>query len=177
MRPFHALPMLAAIALVACNNDAETELNDEALAAGEVDGVLNDNGVKPGAGEYATSVELIDFDAPGLDEATIAEARNAFAEGAGEPHLFCVTEETSREDWLSDMVEADCTLSRLTADDNSIEGAMQCSAQDGLNGRIEITGTSGDEGSDLRLTVPVETAAGEGTVRMRVQTNRVGDCG
>ena len=176
MRPIHALPLIAALALAACGDDTDAELTDEALSAEEV-ASIEDNGNMPAPGEYTTDEELIEFDAPGLSDEALAEARAEFAAGAEEPLLFCVTEETTREQWLSDMTEANCTLSRLAADGNNIDGVMQCSAEEGLNGRIEVAGTAGPEGSDLRLTVPVQTAAGEGTVRMRVRSERVGDCG
>ena len=176
MRFTPALPLIAALALAACSDDADAELTDEALSEEEV-ASIEDNGEMPAPGEYTTSEELIEFDAPGLDDAKLAEARNAFAEGAAEPLLFCITEETTREQWLSAITEANCTLSRLSADGNNLDGVMQCSAEEGLNGRIEVSGTAGADGSDLRMNIPVQTQAGEGTARIRVRSERVGDCG
>ena len=179
MRPTITLlrtaPLVAALALAACNNDAE-EMSDEQLSAEDVAGI-EDNGTMPQPGEYATTVELVEFDAEGLDSETLAEARQEFAAGAGEPHLYCVTEETTREAWLSDMVEAECSLNRLVANEGDFEGAMTCQSDIGLNGRVELAGNATEQGSDMRMTYNVPTQGGEGTLRMRVQTNRVGDCG
>ena len=177
MRSTIVLPLFAALALSACASEDDEAVTDEALAEDEVSGVVEDNGVTPSPGEYATSVELIEFDAPGLPEETIEQARREFAVGAREPNLYCLTEGVTREQWLSEMVEADCTLSRFTAEGNDMDGAMQCSSDIGLDGRVEIAGTSAEEGSDLRMTYTLPTSAGEGTVRMRVTSERTGDCG
>lgn len=177
MRPIYALPLIAAFALAACGDDAAEGLTDEELAAGDVAPVIEDNGVMPQAGEYSTTVELIEFDAPGLAESAIAEARAEFAAGASEPNLYCVGQDFSREQWFSEMVEATCTLSRFTADGNDLDGAMACNSDIGLNGRVEVAGRTAEEGSDLRMTYTLPLQSGEGTLRMRVVSERIGDCG
>lgn len=177
MRSIFAFPLIAAFALAACGDDADEALTDEELAAGDVAAVIEDNGAKPQAGEYSTTVELVEFDAPGLEESAIAEARAEFAAGAGEPNLYCVGEDTTREQWFSEMVEASCTLSRFTADGNDLDGAMTCNSDIGLNGRVEVAGRTAEEGSDLRMTYSLPLETGEGTVRMRVVSERIGECG
>jgi len=177
MRQIYALPLMAAFALAACGGETDEELNDESLAAGDVEAVIEDNGAMPQAGEYSTTVELVEFDAPGLAESAIAEARAEFATGAGEPNLYCVGEDFSREQWFSEMVEASCTLSRFTADGNDLDGAMTCTSDIGLNGRVEVAGNTAEEGADLRMTYTLPLESGEGTVRMRIVSERIGDCG
>ncbi len=176
LRPLLVLPLLAAFALSACGDDGEEALTDEALAADEVAAVIEDNGAMPQAGEYSTQVALIEFDAPGLEDAAIAEARTEFEAGAAEPNLYCISEDVTREAWLSEMVEAECTLSRFTADGNTMSGAMSCTAEEGLNGRVEMEGRTAEGGSNLTMTYTLPTAAGEGTVRMSVVSERIGDC-
>lgn len=176
MRLFHALPLIAAISLAACGDDVDEALTDEDLAAEDVTPVIEDNGVMPAAGQYSTRLELVDFTAPGLSEASIAEARSEFEAGAAEENAYCVTEETTREQWLSEMTEAACTLSRFTADGNTLDGAMTCSSDIGLNGRVEISGRTAEEGSNLRMVYNLPTAAGEGTVTMQIVAERTGDC-
>lgn len=178
MRPIYAtlrlLPLAAALALTGCQ-DEEPGLTDEEMAAAS--GVV-DNAVMPKSGEYSTGVELVELDAPGKDDATIAAMRDAFAEGAAEPHLLCVTQDTTREEWLSEMNEAQCSLTRLTAEGNSFDGAMTCSSEDGLNGPVDIAGTVGEAGSDLTLTAKVPTGETEATVRFKVTTQSTGEsCG
>ena len=178
MRSTFTLPVLAAFALSACGGEADEAVSDEALSADEVAVVIEDNGLQPGAGEYSVRTELIEFDAPGLSEASIAEARAEFESGAGAPYLYCVTEGITREAWFSQMVESECTLSRFSANGDALEGVMSCTAPEGLNGRVEVAGTSDADSSDLRMTATVPTSAGEGTVRFRVLAEATGEgCG
>ncbi len=175
MRAFHALPLLAAIALAACEKDPAAEGD---LAAGDVDAAIADNGIMPLPGEYSTRESLVELDAPGMTEGSIADMRAAFNEGAEDPHLYCVTEETTREQWLSDMVEADCTLSSFNAEGTELTGVMACSSDESFDGRVEIGGRSAEEGSNLTMTYAFPTAAGEGTVRLQVVAEKTGDsCG
>ena len=176
MRLSTVMPLIAAIALSACGDDVDEALTDEELAAEDVAPVIEDNGVMPQPGQYDIRVQLNEFDAPGMNEAVIAEAIAEFEAGAQEEISFCVTEETTREEWLSAMTEADCTLSRFTADGNDLEGAMRCSSDIGLNGRVDVSGRTAEEGSNLRMTYTLPTTAGEGTVDMQVVAERSGDC-
>ncbi|QZH75573.1 MAG: DUF3617 family protein [Erythrobacter sp.] len=176
LRPLLVLPLLAVLALSACSDEADEALTDEALSADEVAAVIDDNGAMPQPGEYSTQVSLIEFDAPGLQDATIAEARAEFEAGAAQPHLYCIGEDVTREAWLSEMVEAECTLSRFTANGNEMSGAMACTAEEGLNGRVEMEGRTAEQGANLTMTYTLPTAAGEGTVRMNVVSDRIGDC-
>lgn len=177
MRSTFALPLLAAFTLSACSGDDEA-VSDEALSADEVAAVIEDNGLQPGAGEYSVRTELISFEAPGLADVSVAEARAEFESGAGAPYLYCLTDGITREAWLSQMVESECTLSRFSANSDALEGVMNCTASEGLNGRVEISGTSDADSSDLRMTATVPTAAGEGTVRFRVLAEATGEaCG
>ncbi|WP_156169883.1 DUF3617 domain-containing protein [Aurantiacibacter luteus] len=169
------LPLAAALALAACNS--EEPAIDAALTGEEVAG-MSDNGTALQPGEYSTALELIEIDAPGASEEQLAEMRSEFASGAEEPQLYCVTDGMSREDWLSAMAQASCTLSSLTAEGSSIEGAMSCNADEGLNGRVEFAGTVNQSDADLRLTYPLPLQTGEATVRFGVKSQRTGDsCG
>ncbi|MBH5322040.1 DUF3617 family protein [Aurantiacibacter sediminis] len=176
MRFTHALPLIALAALTACGDDVDEALTDEALASEDVAPVIEDNGVMPQPGQYTTRIQLVEFEAPGLTEDAIAEARTEFEAGAAEENSYCVTEDLTREQWLSEMTEADCTLSRFTADGNDLEGAMTCNSDIGLNGRVEISGRTAESGSNLQMSYNLETAAGEGTVVWQTVAERTGDC-
>ncbi|MDE1467817.1 DUF3617 domain-containing protein [Aurantiacibacter sp. D1-12] len=176
MRLFQALPLIAAVALAACGDDVDEGLTDEELAAEDVAPVIEDNGAMPQPGQYDIRLQLNEFDAPGMSEAAVAEAISEFEAGAEEGHSFCVTEEMTRERWLSEMTESDCTLSRFVADGNTLDGAMMCESDIGLNGRVDISGRTAEGGSNLRLTYTLPTAAGEGTVSMQVVAEQAGDC-
>lgn len=173
MRPIPLLTLAAVLALAACKDEAPA--SEGALSNADVEGI-SDNAGTLQPGEYATREELVELDAPGADEAAVTAMRAAFTEGAAEPHLYCVTEEMTREQWLSAMTGANCTLSRLDAEGASLDGAMVCNAEEGLNGTVEFTGTVNDTASNVTMTyaTPLQ-AGGEATARFTVSSERTGE--
>ena len=170
-----ALPIVVALSLAACNRDEPAA--EGALTGEEVAGIA-DNGTALQPGEYSASQELIEIDAPGASEQMLADMRAAFAEGADEPQLLCVTEGMTREQWLSALAQSNCTLANLTAEGGSIEGAMSCNAEEGLNGRVEFAGTMQENASDLAMTTSIPMQSGEARVRFSVRSQGTGEsCG
>lgn len=179
MRLIHSLPLLAGLALAACNNDADEDLTDEALSMDEVM-AMEDNGVMPRPGLYDTRVELVSFDIPGVPESNIDMDMllREMEEGARSQSTYCVTQDMDREAWISEMTDNDCSISRLSAEGGTIDLAMTCEAADGPQGRIEMTGTARETASDMemRFTQPIP-GIGEADIAMRVQSERTGECG
>ena len=178
MRFTHALPLLAGLALVACGDDVDEELTDEALSMGEVLAEIEDNGVMPQPGQYSANVELLSFEMANASSIDMSALQQEFADGAGEAGSYCITEEMDREAWLSEMTDNNCSVTRLSAEGTELELAMTCNAEDGPQGRIMMTGTAGETSSDMEMTFaqPIP-GLGDATVRMRLLTERTGDCG
>jgi len=176
MRLIHALPVLAALALAACDNTDE-DLSGEALSMDEVMAEIQDNGMMPQPGEYATTYELISVDVPGASSVDMNALQAAFAEGAEEQPSFCVTDAMDREAWISAMTDNSCSISRLAAEGETIDLAMTCEAEDGPQGRIALSGTATDTSSDLEMTFtqPIP-GVGDANIVMQVGTQRTGDC-
>ncbi len=177
MRLIHCLPLLAGLALVACDN-ADEDLTDEALSMDEVLAEGQDNGIMPQPGEYSIDNELVSFEMVAGQVQDMAALEAAFAEGAQEQSSFCVTEAMDREAWISAMTDNSCTVSRLDADDGAIDLAMTCDAEDGPQGRITMNGTTSDTSSDMEMgfTQPIP-GVGDANIVLQVQTRRTGDCG
>lgn len=176
MRLIHALPLLAGLALAACNN-SDDELADEALSMEDVLAEIEDNGIMPQPGQYIADVELISFEMPGATTIDMSVLQQEFAEGAASNSTYCVTEEMNREAWISEMTDNSCTVSRLTADGSEIDLAMSCTAPDGPQGRILMTGTTTETGSDMEMAFnqPIP-GIGDASIRLRVSAQRTGDC-
>ena len=177
MRFVHALPIFAAIALAACSGKADDELAGEALSADEVAGAAAADFTMPRPGQYRTTQELVDFTMPGLPAGQMEMVRSQFAAGASEPHTYCVNEQMTREKWLSDMAESDCTVSSSAATADGINMVMSCTGAEGVAGRITLTGTTTTEGSDMEMSFTQAIPnMGDSTIKMRVKSERVGDC-
>ena len=177
MRFVHALPIFAAIALAACSGKADDELAGEALSADEVAGAAAADFAMPRPGQYRTTQELVDFTMPGLPAGQMEMIRSQFAAGASEPHTYCVNEQMTREKWLSDMAESDCTVDSSAATADGINMVMSCTGTGGVVGQMTLNGTTTTEGSDMVMSFKQAIPnMGDSTIKMRVKSERVGDC-
>lgn len=175
MRLTFTVPVLAAFALAACGSDADApetlSSEDVAAAVSEIEA--------PQPGLYASRQELIELNVPGAPESMLAQMRAAFAEGAQEESTVCVTEATPEEmrnEMLRGMAESQCTVSRFDVSDGQIDGAMECPAGGGVSGNVTLTGTMAGDGANMVMGFAMPMPTGEATIRMRVVTERVGDC-
>ncbi len=180
MRIRHALPVLAAFALVACGGDADAELADEALSADEVAGAgpaVDATFAMPTPGQYTTTQELVSFNLPTLAEADLIRARAEFADGAATEHKFCVGEGMTRDQWLSQLAESNCTLSRVYGDGSALDVVLACDGTEGLTGRITAKGTASATGSDVEMSfAQAVPGKGDAAIAMRIKSVRTGDC-
>ena len=83
MRTINTLPLVAAILLAACGGgeadaDGDGELSGDEVAA-EASGLI-----QPRPGQYRASLELLEFDAPGMTEEAKAQMQQIFASGLTE---------------------------------------------------------------------------------------------
>jgi len=177
MRIRLALPVLMALALTACGGSADEELAGEALSADEVAGAAAADFTMPRPGQYTTTQELVEFTMPSLPAEQMDMVRAQFAAGAAEPHSYCVSEQMTREQWLSDMAESNCTVSSSNAAADGIDMVMSCTGDEGVVGRIALAGTTTEDGSDMVMTFTQSIPEmGDSTIKMRVKSERTGDC-
>lgn len=167
----------AALALAGCNSSPEEELSEEALSMEDVAGAAADMDLTLVPGEYRSTTELIELSVPGLPDQVQQMAEQAFAEGAGSGHTYCVTEQMTSEDWLSSMNESECTVSRFDEEGGTLNAVLQCNDPQGMNGRVELTGTAAGDSADMEMRFTQQFAEmGEGTIQLRVLSERIGDC-
>lgn len=179
MRIINLLPAAAALPLVlvlaACGDSAE-EVSD----TGEMAEALAD-GPTPQPGQYTTTTEVLEFNIPGLSPEMRDMMQSALAEGAQEGSSYCLTAAdtaNSREEMIRNMTESDCTVQRFDMAGGNIDAALSCPAGgEGLTGDVTLNGTMTDTGADMTMSFKTQVPdTGEATIRMRMVTNRVGDC-
>ncbi|RPF72302.1 DUF3617 domain-containing protein [Aurantiacibacter spongiae] len=178
MRIRHRVFALAiALTLAACGSDADEDLSGEALSMDDVMAEAEDGGIVPQPGEYRTRLELVEMSLPGMPEDRMDMVRRAFAEGAGQNNTYCVTGDMDREEWISQMTDNDCSVSRFSAEGGDVDLSMTCRAADGPQGTISMTGTADETSSDMQMQFqqPVP-GMGDASVRLRVRSERIGDC-
>lgn len=190
MRKLAILPLAAAFALAACGDSDVEETGagdevastaastDEPMSEGEIAAAM-DGVPMPRPGEYRTTQELLELNAPGAPPELQEMMRRAMSEGFAVENTYCVTgdEGNPREQMLEGMAESDCTLQRFDVAGGTIDGLLMCPGENGIDGRLEMTGTMGENGADMVMAF--EAASGDGMeaqIRMRVVSERIGEC-
>ena len=174
-----ALPVLAAFALAACGSDSDAEMAEDGISADGISAELA-AAETPRPGQYRTTQELLEFTLPGLSGDMESMVRSAFAEGAADENTYCLTAdeaENSRTEMLSNMAESDCSVSRFDMSGGAIDAAMTCPTGDGISGDVTMTGTMSGDGADMVMNFGAEVPTmGTAAIRMRVVSERIGEC-
>jgi len=180
MRTIHALPLVAAILLVGCGGDADTN-NDGAVSGDEV--VAEAAGaIKPQPGQYRTTFEMLEFDVPGMPE-SVKQQMQAQMGGAAEvakPITYCLTPEQAAENgaeqMAKNMAEGNCTVSRFDVSGGSISSEMQCSGNDGITTQVQMDGQMTSTTSTMTMTQKMNLGGQTVQTKARVTSERIGDC-
>jgi hypothetical protein len=180
MRNIHMLPLAGAIMLAACGGGAEGEGTGEDVAAENV--VAQAAGMpQPRPGQYRVSVELLEFDIPGLPAAAKQQAQEFYASGLSS-HTFCLTPEDAANNGAEQMVKGladsdDCTMKSFNVSGGTVVSEMQCAMDGGITSTMRTEGEITSEGSTMTMdTTQTVPDAGETRTKMRMTTERIGDC-
>lgn len=180
MRATHMLPLTAAILLAACGGDADADgdgnVSGEEIAA-EAAGM-----VQPRPGQYTATLELLEFDVPGMPESAKQQMQEIFASGLAEGNSFCMTEadaaENGPEQMVKNLAESDCTMNAFNVSGNTVVADMQCPGQGGAGAsKVHMEGQMTAESSTMTMDMSQEMPnVGATTMKMRVTSKRTGDC-
>lgn len=179
MRLVHTLPLAGAILLAACGGDADTDA-DGKVSAEEI-AAASEGMVQPLPGQYRASLELLEFEAPGLPEGAKEQMQQIFASGLAEGNSFCMTEEDAAKNGAEEMVknlaESDCTMNAFNVSGGNVTADMQCPAEGGGTSTVKMDGTMTAEGSVMTMDMSQEVPnMGATRMKMRVTSQRIGDC-
>lgn len=179
MRMIHTLPVAAAILLAACGGDADTD-GDGAVSGDEIAAEAAGL-VQPRPGQYRTSLELIEFDVPGMPEGAKEQMQEIFASGLAEGNTFCMTEaeaaENGPEEMVKNLAESDCTMNSFNVSGNKVTADMQCASEGGGTSTVKMDGTMTAESSSMTMDMSQEMPnVGQTKMKMRVNSERIGDC-
>jgi hypothetical protein len=179
MRTIHTLPFAAAILLAACGGETDADgdgnLSDEEVAA-EAAGI-----VQPQPGQYRASIELLEFEAPGMPPDAKEQMQQIFASGLTEGNSFCMTEEDvaegGPEEMVKNLAESDCTMKSFNVSGNTIVADMQCPGEGGGTSTVRMEGQMRADGSTMTMEMGQDIPGmGATNMKMRVTSERTGDC-
>lgn len=179
MRLIHTVPLAAAIALAACGGDADTDA-DGAVSGDELAAEAA-NLVQPRPGQYRTTLELVEFDAPGLPESAKQQMQQIFASGLAEGNTFCMSQAdvdaNGPEQMVKNLAEADCTMNAFDVSGNTVTADMQCPGEGGGTRTVKMNGQMAAESSNMTMEMAQDIPQmGATRMTVSVSSERVGDC-
>ena len=169
----------ATAALAACGSpdadaDGDGEISLEEAAAQTKDMV------KPEAGKYRATVEMVDVEVPGAPK-EVQEMMKQMISSGPQTHEYCLTKEEA-EKGFEEMARKsqdndNCSFEKFEADGGSIDAVMNCSQGNQGTARMTMQGTGTSTTSQMTMTMDAKGPDGQ-TMKMTMKSNqeRIGDC-
>ena len=180
MRHAAATVLIATLALAGCGEaKKEPKTADEVVAeAGKLE--------RPRPGQYETTVELINFEVPGLPPQQAEAMKATMGNVSGQSSASCLTQaeaDKGFEESVRKMTENNgamrCEFGRFDVDGGKIDAAMTCKGPQGLTSNITLDGTGSAEATSMHMKMVQKAAmipGGEMRMEMKMNSRRVGDC-
>lgn len=178
------LPMVPLALLTACDSGPEVDVTNASVAevAEQVrqanDGPLGGDGfIRPG--RWSTKVTLAEVDIPGMPpELRKRMQDNMVGERAHETCLSAEDVKRPKEDFFAGDAK-NCRYDHFRMGDGRIEAKMRCT-RDGMSQQMEMAGTYSPDSYRMSMTTraegPQTEPVGAMTMRMNVESTRVGEC-
>jgi hypothetical protein len=171
---------IAAFGLAACGGAQQDDggaAGDSSISTEDVAAMANANAIRPDAGQYRVTMEVLEVDIPGAPEGAASMMRNMMG---GQTHTYCLRQEDVEkgfEEMARQGQEGSCSFQRFDVDGGRFDAEMICKD----NGQGSMTMTMQGQGtrtsSEVDMTMKGNLAGmGDSTIRMRAQHERIGDC-
>lgn len=180
MRHAAATVLIAGLALAGCGEaNKEPRTADEVVAeAAKLE--------KPRPGQYETTVELVNFDVPGLPPQQAEAMKATMGKVSSQSSRSCLTQadaDKGFEESVRQMTEKNgtmqCDFGRFDVDGGKIDAAMTCKGPQGMTSDITVEGTGSAEATAMHMKMVQKAAmipGGEMRMEMKMNSRRVGDC-
>ena len=170
-----------ALPLAACNNSPQ--VHEENASVDEVAASVREatGGARfIRAGEWKSSGTIEEMSIPGMSAADSARMKQAMAKSGIHEFSTCLTEEDVKQPEGKFFTGNDqCRYDHFTMNGGKIDAAMRCDAQGGGTQVMTMKGNYSPESYSMRMEMKTSAAPGTPgamTMRMRVESKRVGAC-
>lgn len=136
-----------------------------------------DTSDRPMPGEYRVEITFLSLDMPGAPP----EMANMMGRMMSSTSNYCLTEAEIEEGFRAMTNRStqdggnDCTYERYSYSDGAIDALMVCK-MDGRDMRMTMQGTGNATNTDMTMTISGDFGMGDGSMKMRAQHERIGDC-
>lgn len=148
-----------------------------AALTGTLSAQIDPGNARPMAGEYSAQVSFLSLDLPGAPP----QMADMMSRLMSREITYCLTEAEIEEGYRSILNRStrdggeSCTYERFSYSDGEIDAVMQCRV-DGRDMRMEMQGTGSATSSDITMKMSGDFGMGDGSMTMRAQHQRIGDC-
>ncbi len=168
---------LTAIALAGCGSPDPDSDGDGTISMDEAQAEIERSGaVTPRAGQYRATVELVDLEADNAPPQAVDMMKQMMSRS----FEYCLTQEEADkgfEQMARESQDDSCTFDRFEVDGGDIDAVMNCQGEAGETMRMTMTGTGTETTSDMTMRMEGNIPGqGEGSMTMRSQHERIGDC-
>ena len=165
----------SALLLGGCGGTDVDADGDGQISSLELEAVA-DQMVQPEPGQYRTTMTLVNFEMPGAPPQAAEMMRNMMNGRSVETCLTPEQAERGFEEMARNTQGSDCTYEKFEMNGSKMNAKAVCQGQNGPL-TMEMSGTGGRTSSEMTVTTKGDmTGMGDGTITMRVQNERVGDC-
>ncbi len=130
-------------------------------------------------GQYRATAELVSIDIPGAP-AQVLDMMKQSMSGQNTTSEYCLTPEEAAkgyEEMAKNSADSQCNVKRFDVDGGDIDAEMTCKSAGGEDARMILAGTGTPTSSDMTMTMEMAIPQmGKGTMVMRAQHQRIGDC-
>lgn len=178
MRSMFLLAPVAALALSACGDSAESGSSGETISVEDVADRAR-SAPQPEPGQYRVSMEVLEVDIPGAPPQAADMMRSMIG---GQTHEYCLKPEDVEKGY-QEMVRqsqegSDCSFEKFDVSGGDIDARMTCSAAGQGAMTMAMTGSATPTRSEMDMTMSGNMAGmGDSTIRMKATHERIGDCG
>ena len=171
-----AIPFL----LAACSDEPTSVDPTDTEAMAELD----NNMVKPQAGQYEVASELIEFEVPGMPEEQAKMVRGMMEGGFSETTQYCLSEEEAEKGFENSIREmqsngGECDYKKFAASGDTLDAEMTCKGPDGSVANMMMAGSISETEQDITMTMETtvpQMPGGEMNMKLRMKSTRVGEC-
>lgn len=168
----------SACALIAACSSGETDTDgDGKISNAEMAAVVEKSDIKPTAGQYRATAELVSVDIPGAPEGIAEMMKTNMKAQTSE---YCLTQEDADkgfEEMAKESQNGDCTMQSFDINGGDIDAKMSCVA--GGQGEMNITMDGSGTSTSMDMQVTMEgSMPGMGAAKLvlRSKSERIGDC-
>lgn len=144
------------------------------LGTGAVIAQTMDENMKPLPGQYESRITLLSMDIPGMPANMTGMMKGVFERSI----KICITAEEVEQGWrdaLRKAQDGDCQYKSFSATGGEMDAVLVCDTDQGEM-TMTMSGTGTPTTSDMTMKMSGNMGTGPGSLSMRVQQTRIGDC-